>query len=438
VGGVRPSRHGWTCWWLIRVGEASILLGNDFFRKVEEVAAGVVGRVRQEHRAQVLGRLRVYGPLSRMTLASDLGLSAQTVSEITAELEAEGVVVRVGVGQSSGGRRPVLYGLRMAGLLAAGVHVERERISAVISDLSGEVHAEASVRSDLASGQRHFVAALKKVMDRLLKGWDSDRLVGVGVGVPTMMRRSQEGLFRPIGTSGWKGVDLPGLLGERYGLPVVAEARAHAMAVGEYLFGAGQGSTDLLCLVLDQGLGGAVISGGRLFGGGDGGAGALGRMPLDLAGRPGSANRVADIVDAGAITREARSRLEARGRRSLGGVPLARIGLAEVIDQALTGEPVVAEVLADVGRCLGAVVSAALCISDSQLVLLCGSTMRAGRLIVDPLVEVAAERSPFALPEFRLGRLGVRGGSLGAAALVLTEMVGAVADGTPAAAAVSR
>jgi predicted NBD/HSP70 family sugar kinase len=436
--------YGWPggtridCLAVDRQGEGEHTRGKNFLRKGGKVSTPPVRRVREEHRAQVVGRLRAYGQLSRAALASDLGLSAQTISEITAELEAEGVVVPVGEGRSSGGRRPILYGLRMQGLVAAGVHVEREQISAVISDLSGEVQAEVSIHCDLAAGQRTFVTGLKKALDRLLKGWDSDPLVGIGVGVPTMMRRSQGGLFRPVGISGWEGVDLPGLLGERYGLPVVAEARSHAVAVGEYLFGAGQGAVDLLCLVLDQGLGGAVISGGRLFGGGDGGAGALGRMPLDLAGSAGNSNRVADIVDAVAITRETRRRLQARGRRSLGGLPLARIGLAEVIDQALAGEPVAAEVLADVGRCLGAVVSAALCISDSQVVLLCGSTMRAGRLIVDPLVEVAAERSPFAIPEVRLGRLGVRGGSLGAAALVLNELVGAVAGGTPADAAVSR
>jgi predicted NBD/HSP70 family sugar kinase len=390
-----------------------------------------VGRLRDEHRAQVLGRLRAHGPLSRTVLARDLGLSVPTISEILADFETEGVVLQVSEGKSSGGRRPILYGVRMDGLLAAGVTVDRHHISAVVSDLSGQIHAEASADCDLMDGQRRFMRILGSVLDDLLGAvGESDRVAGLGVAVPTRMQRSRPGIFLPVDTPGWTGADLPAFLGKRFGRPVVAENRAHAVAVGEHLFGAGQGTADLLCLVLDEGLGGAVISGGRLFTGGNGGAGALGRMMLDLPDDDGITRprRVSELVGSSGIARAAGARLRASRRRRLGGVPLSRLDVGIVIDQAQSGDPMMSEVLGDIGRLLGGVLAATLCVTDSQLVVLCGSTMRAGDLIVGPLRDAISDRLPFSPPQIRLGRLGTRGGALGAAALVLTDMVGMVGE----------
>ena len=390
-----------------------------------------VRQVRDEHRAQVLGRLRAHGPLSKAMLARELGLSVPTISEILAGFETEGVVLPVSEGESSGGRRPILYGLRMNGLLAAGVSVDRHHISAVVSDLSGQIHGEVSVDCDLADGQRRFERTLERVVRKLLATVQkSDRVTGLGVAVPTRMQRSRPGMFLPLHTSGWTGVDLHAFVAKRFQLPVVAENRAHAVAVGEHLFGAGQGAADLLCLVLDEGLGGAVITGGRLFTGGDGGAGAVGRMILDLSDGNGGVTpvKVSEVVGSSAITRAAVARLRESRRRRLGGVPLSSIDVDVVIDQALSGDLLMADVLADAGRGLGAVVAAILCVTDSPLVVLCGSTMRAGELVVGPLREVTNRRLPFAPPMIRLGRLGARGGALGAAALVLTNMVGMVGD----------
>lgn len=388
---------------------------------------GGVRRVRDEHRAQVLGRLRAHGNLSKAMLARDLGLSVPTISEILADFEAEGVVRPVSEGESSGGRRPILYGLRMDGLLAAGVSVDRHHISAVVSDLSGQIHGEVSADCDLEDGQRRFERTLERVVGRLLATVETpDRVTGLGVAVPTRMQRSKPGMFLPQQAPGWTGLDLHAFLADRFELPVVAENRAHAVAVGEHLFGAGQGATDLLCLVVDEGLGGAVISGGRLFTGGDGAAGAVGRMILDLNDGKGGVTpvKVSDVVGSSAIISAAVTRLRESKRRRLGGVPLSGVDADVVIDEALSGDVQMAEVLADVGRGLGAVVAATLCVTDSPLVILCGSTMRAGDFIVGPLQEVTNRRLPFAPPAIRLGRLGARGGALGAAALVLTDMVG--------------
>jgi predicted NBD/HSP70 family sugar kinase len=386
-----------------------------------------VADIRRRNRALLLGRLRADGPLSRADLARDLGVSAPTVADILTALESEGVVVAVGEGRSSGGRPPVLYGLRMDGLLAVGVNVDATRVTAVVSDLAGGVRAEASAACDLAGGQDAFATTLTGVAQEIVGQVPRlDALAGIGIAVPAAMHHSRKGVFAPVGRRDWRGVDLPALLGRDGSLPVVVENRAHAVAVGEHLFGAGVGATDLLCLTLGPGLGGAVITGGRLVVGGHGGAGALGRMVLDPPGPAAvaKARTVDEVVSVMGIARTAAERTRAADTPAdTAEVAGATLDAEQVIDRALAGDATMAEVLADVGRCLGAVVAATLCVTDSGLVLLCGPTMRAGDLVAEPLRETARDLFPFPLPDIRLGRLGVRAGPLGAAALVLRDLV---------------
>ncbi|HEY6738606.1 MAG TPA: ROK family transcriptional regulator, partial [Actinopolymorphaceae bacterium] len=269
--------------------------------------------VRKRHRALVLGVLRSGGPLTKADIARRLGLSVPTITQILRDFEREGAVVPMGAGRSSGGRRPMLYRLRTDGLRAIGVSIDPDRISAVVSDLSGAIAAETGTEIDLDEGEEAFESALTRIVDDLLVALGpAASLAGIGVAAPAMMRRSQGGVFLPIGRPDWTGVDLLAALGKRFHLPVVAENRAHAVGVGEYLFGAGQGTSDLLCLMIGSGLGAAILTDGHLFTGGDGAAGAIGRMIVDTTGDEG-ARTAGDLVGAYGIVRSALTRLRTDG-----------------------------------------------------------------------------------------------------------------------------
>ncbi len=69
--------------------------------------------------------------------------------------------------------------------------------------------------------------------------------------------------------------------------PAVIENDVKAMGIGELNFGAAKGCTEALCLTVGTGIGGAVISGGRVLHGYAGGAGEIGHFSIDaLNGRP--------------------------------------------------------------------------------------------------------------------------------------------------------
>lgn len=93
-----------------------------------------------------------------------------------------------------------------------------------------------------------------------------------------------------IGTNGsipgYEGTNFKKAFSERYGVPVHVLNDANAAALGETFLGAGQGCRDVLMVTLGTGVGGGVISGGRLVRGHRGIAGELGHFSIDQNGVP--------------------------------------------------------------------------------------------------------------------------------------------------------
>jgi glucokinase len=85
---------------------------------------------------------------------------------------------------------------------------------------------------------------------------------------------------------GWSGLDLGARIEGMFGRPAVIENDVKAMGLGELCFGAARGCDEALCLTVGTGIGGAVISGGKVLHGYAGGAGEIGHFSIDaLNGR---------------------------------------------------------------------------------------------------------------------------------------------------------
>jgi glucokinase len=80
------------------------------------------------------------------------------------------------------------------------------------------------------------------------------------------------------------GFPLATRLGGALGLPATMAVDVHAAALAEGRFGAARGLTDYVYMTISTGVGGAVVSGGRLMRGPDGVAGELGHLTIDING----------------------------------------------------------------------------------------------------------------------------------------------------------
>lgn len=106
----------------------------------------------------------------------------------------------------------------------------------------------------------------------------------IGIAAPGPVDRRTGILRNPPNLPGWRDVPLAQALHEAFGVPVRIENDANAAALAEHRFGAGRGTDDMVYLTMSTGVGGGVVSGGRLIVGSNGFAGELGHMPVVRGG----------------------------------------------------------------------------------------------------------------------------------------------------------
>ena len=114
-------------------------------------------------------------------------------------------------------------------------------------------------------------------LEPLLREWKAETPFancGIGFGGPVNWDRQMVATSTHVG--GWSDFDLPAFVREIIGAPVAMDNDANAGAAGEFLFGAGKDCDPLFYMTLSTGIGGGIVTGGRLLRGADSWAGELG------------------------------------------------------------------------------------------------------------------------------------------------------------------
>ncbi len=243
--------------------------------------------LRGHNAALVLDLLRAAGSegISRLELAERTGLTPQAVSKITARLRAEGLAAEAGRRASTGGKpRTVLRLVPEAGH-AVGLHLDRDELTAVLTDLTGAVVAERRTPLAFGAGADAVVGAAAQEVRELVAalGAGAGPVSGAGVALPGPLDHTSGVLHRVTGFPDWDGFGLRDALAGRLGLPVVVDKDTNAAALGLALAGT---ADSFAYLHLGTGLGAGLVLGGAVHRGARTGAGEFGHQVLQLDGPP--------------------------------------------------------------------------------------------------------------------------------------------------------
>lgn len=217
-------------------------------------------------------------------------------------------------------------------------------------------------------------------------------IAAVGLCCPGPVDHISGMLLDPPNLLGLHHTPLRDLLAARLNLPVVIEHDAKAAALGDYYFGAGKGSRDMVFVVVGTGVGCAMIFDGELFRGSHNSAGEIGHTTIDHHGEPchcGSRGCVETYMSGPSLARRYRRLLEAAGR------PVGEATGGDVARAAAEGDPLAVQVMQDAGDALGAAVATLAMITDVDLYVIGGSVAKAGDLLLAP-ARASAPRYSFA------------------------------------------
>ncbi|WP_183065433.1 ROK family transcriptional regulator [Streptomyces sp. gCLA4] len=230
-----------------------------------------------------LDLLLTHGRLSRTRIGHLTGLSKPTASQLLARLEAAGLVVVTGTDGGRPGPSAQLYAINPRAAYVGGLDVTPGRVLAAVADLTGTVIASHEVPyTEGAQAVDQVTEALGGAVEAA--GLHRSDLHRVVIGTPGAFDPQTGRLRYASHLPGWHSPTLLDDLAAALPMPVEYENDVNLAAVAEQRLGAARGHEDFVLLWNEEGLGAALVFGGRLHRGWTGGAGEVGFLPVP--GRP--------------------------------------------------------------------------------------------------------------------------------------------------------
>jgi glucokinase len=309
--------------------------------------------------------------------------------------------------------------------LVLGLDVGGTKVLGIAMAEDGSVVGES--RWPTPRGQSALMDTLEAVARDLCDAIrDGGEVTAVGVGAPGLVDR--DGVLRAApNLPGVEQLPLRAELEVRLGLPVRADNDATCAAWGERQLGAARGRDHVVVVTLGTGIGGGIITEGRLYRGANGFAGEIGHMvvephgPLCPCGQRGCWERYASGSGLGNLAREAAYAGQApRVLELAGGDPEAVRG-EHVTRAAMDGDKGACAVFARFAWWLALGLANLANAFDPEMFVIGGGLVKAGDVLFLParaafasLVEAADSRPDVAIVPASLGE---RAGAMGAAAL---------------------
>ena len=212
-------------------------------------------------RSAILRTIALHGPISRADITRAIDVSGPSVTLVTKELLAQGIIREVDRAPSSGGRPATLLQLVSTAALAMGVKLAPDRVTGVLVDLAGAVVRRFTAPISAAGEQA--IAELVACLAANLPSAD-EPLLGIGVGVPGVVAPGPEGRTTSS-LMHWTDVPLAELLSGRLGTPVVLDNDVNTLAVAETLVARTPDIADFLVLTLGRGIGLGIVSQGSVY-----------------------------------------------------------------------------------------------------------------------------------------------------------------------------
>ncbi len=313
--------------------------------------------------------------------------------------------------------------------VAIGVDIGGTKIAAGLVSEGGELlKRESEPTPDDSSTIPRIVADLAERLS------GNEKVVGVGIGAAGFTSTDRTTVrFAP--NINWVDEPLAERVSTLVDLPVVVENDANAAAWGEFTFGAGEDTDDLLLVTIGTGVGGGIVHHGQLYRGGFGIAAEIGHMrivPNGIECGCGEHGCFEQYASGSALVRVARERVANGDRGTEALKALADGDLNKITGPGLTelahgGDELSIELLADLGQWIGEGIAILASILDPRVIAIGGGVAAAGDLLLGPVVDAFEShlpaRSHRPQAEVRLAALGNAAGIIGAADLARTEPV---------------
>jgi glucokinase len=259
----------------------------------------------------------------------------------------------------------------------------------------------------------------------------------VGISVAGFISADRKTILATPNIADWNGVNLDQELTSRIGLPVVIENDGNAAAWGEFKFGAGRGRENILMLTVGTGIGGGIVSEGKLMRGSFGVAAEIGHIRVVPNGALCGCGALGCFEQYGSGTALLRHGREALKKRlsdgdsesvrailSKGDGTVAGLKGSAITEAAREGDALALAIFQTLGDYLGAGIASLAIVLNPEAVVIGGGVVDAGDILLNPIRESMDRYMPYAgvhpYLEIIAAQLGNEAGLVGAGDLART------------------
>jgi len=289
----------------------------------------------------------------------------------------------------------------------------------------GKILKKEQLPTTREKGRKAVLSQMEKGIKIALKG--ERNVSGIGIGTPGLVDKKGK-VFSAPNLPDWNNLPLKKIFQDKFHLPVVVENDVNTITSGEYIYGAGKGYKNIICITLGTGLGGGMVLNGKLFRGSKLSAGEIGHIPICYNGPKcncGNFGCIERYVGAEYISQMARDAIK-KGRKSkikkIVKGNLEKIS-PEVISQAdKKGDSLAREIWEKVGLYLGTLFSGLINLLNPEIIIIGGGIAQAGKPLFDSISQEIKKRAfPLLAKDVKVvpAKLGLDSGIISAASLII-------------------
>ncbi|MCM8711793.1 ROK family protein [Clostridium sp. SYSU_GA19001] len=307
-----------------------------------------------------------------------------------------------------------------------GIDLGGTKISGALADLQGNVLSQFTMPTDAHEGEQAVLSRIIQVIEKVItdSGKTAEEVKAIGIGSPGPLD-AKSGIIITTPNLPFKNFKLVEPIAEKFNIPTYLDNDANVAAIGEYMLGAGKGTTNMVYVTVSTGVGGGAILNGKIYRGSTSNALEVGHttvLPNGPRCNCGNYGCVEALASGTAIGRQAKEAVESGLETSLKNYE--KVTSYEVFKEAEKGDKVSKEILDRSLGYLGIGIANIISSFDPEMVVIGGGVSKGGQIVFDKVKEVVNERCFKAMAEsckIVPAALGTDAGVIGAVALALLE-----------------
>ncbi|MBV4428062.1 ROK family transcriptional regulator [Clostridium tyrobutyricum] len=178
-------------------------------------------------RKKIFNLIQKNGAMTKNEILNRTGMKLTTLNRIMNPIEKDGIIVQKCIGESTGGRRPILYDVNVCGFYIIGIDISKMYVQVSIVNLRMEIFYKKISSIDISNSVNYLIDRIQNIINNAYVELRLDMLKLIGIGVA-------------IETGLWSNVSVKKMLEKRLNCNIIIENGANSAAIAEHLYGSGK------------------------------------------------------------------------------------------------------------------------------------------------------------------------------------------------------